>query len=101
MWLSSNLPFLIISDSLRTLSCIFLRKGQGIVLDRSVFSDCVFANVGRKQGFISAEGKSIVNCMCSNDYCNSCDIQSGYFSFNFVLLYVCIHIGNPVAVVIK
>ena len=36
-----------------------LTTGQGIVLDRSVFSDCVFANVGRKQGFISAEGYAI------------------------------------------
>jgi len=31
-------------------------SGQGVILDRSVYSDCVFANVGRNEGYISEEG---------------------------------------------
>ena len=30
--------------------------GEGVILDRSVFSDYVFARVGYNQGFISEEG---------------------------------------------
>lgn len=31
--------------------------GQGVILDRSIFSDCVFARVCTREGFISDEGK--------------------------------------------
>lgn len=31
--------------------------GQGVILDRSVYSDCVFANVCRDEGYISADGE--------------------------------------------
>lgn len=44
-----------------------LTTGQGTVLDRSVFSDCVFANVGRKQGFISTEGYAIYK-KCQDEF---------------------------------
>lgn len=30
--------------------------GEGAILDRSIFSDYVFASVGHSQGFISKEG---------------------------------------------
>lgn len=30
--------------------------GEGVILDRSVYSDSVFANVGRNEGYISEEG---------------------------------------------
>lgn len=30
---------------------------QGVILDRSVYSDCVFAKVCTNEGFISSEGK--------------------------------------------
>ena len=33
-----------------------LFTGQGVLLDRSVFSDAVFADVNYQQGTISAEG---------------------------------------------
>ena len=42
--------------------CIFI--GEGVILDRSVYSDCVFANVGRSEGYISKEGKC--SCCCVN-----------------------------------
>lgn len=58
---------LICNGTRSNLSSV-LRKGQGIVLDRSVFSDCVFANVGRKQGFISAEGILRVLVLCCVQY---------------------------------
>ena len=31
--------------------------GEGVILDRSVFSDSVFANVCKKEGYISPEGQ--------------------------------------------
>lgn len=33
--------------------------GEGVILDRSVFGDCVFANVCTKEGYISAEGQAV------------------------------------------
>ena len=33
--------------------------GEGVILDRSVYSDSVFANVGRSEGYISEEGKFV------------------------------------------
>ena len=30
--------------------------GEGVILDRSIYSDCVFAKVGRSEGYISEEG---------------------------------------------
>ena len=40
------------------LSLVNLIIGGGVILDRSVFSDYVFACVGRNQGFITKEGES-------------------------------------------
>ena len=34
-------------------------SGTGAVLDRSVFSDCVFANVCKSEGYISEDGKNL------------------------------------------
>lgn len=39
-------------------SCPWI-SGEGVILDRSVYSDCVFAHVCKKEGFISAEGEAI------------------------------------------
>ena len=43
--------------------------GEGVILDRSVYSDSVFANVGRSEGYISEEGKfvladTLIRCSC-------------------------------------
>ncbi|XP_001634243.3 deoxyguanosine kinase isoform X2 [Nematostella vectensis] len=38
-----------------------LTTGQGVLLDRSVFSDCVFADVNYKEGTISEEGYKYYN----------------------------------------
>ena len=35
--------------------------GEGVILDRSVYSDCVFARVCKREGFISSEGE-ITTC---------------------------------------
>ncbi len=32
---------------------------QGVILDRSVYSDCVFAQVCTNEGFISSEGEGM------------------------------------------
>ena len=37
--------------------------GEGVILDRSVYSDCVFARVCKREGFISTEGE-ITTCTC-------------------------------------
>lgn len=44
----------------RTLAAAFQQvlKGRGVILDRSAFSDVVFAAVNRTQGNISPEGKA-------------------------------------------
>ena len=38
--------------------------GGGAILDRSVYSDCVFANVGRNEGYINKEG--VLQCCVYN-----------------------------------
>ncbi|XP_065897293.1 deoxyguanosine kinase-like [Dysidea avara] len=35
------------------------KTGGGAILDRSVYSDCVFANVGRNEGYINKEGYAV------------------------------------------
>lgn len=45
-------------------------KGGGAILDRSVYSDVVFANVCTKEGYITSEGNFFVTvammCSCNN-----------------------------------
>lgn len=43
------------------LKLIFVVVGEGAILDRSVFSDVVFANVCTKEGYITPEGKETQN----------------------------------------
>lgn len=43
------------------LKLIFVVAGEGAILDRSVFSDVVFANVCTKEGYITSEGKETKN----------------------------------------
>lgn len=55
------------------MACIYgsdIFIGEGVILDRSVYSDAVFANVGRSEGYISEEGKFLLagtfnyRCFC-------------------------------------
>ena len=39
--------------------------GDGVILDRSVYSDSVFANVCRNEGFISSDGVCVCVCVWS------------------------------------
>lgn len=39
---------------------VFYFSGEGAILDRSVYSDCVFASVCNKEGFISDKGSLIL-----------------------------------------
>ena len=41
------------------LTVFFVPPGQGVIMDRSVFSDTVFADVNYQEGTISPEGKEV------------------------------------------
>ena len=55
--------------------------GEGVILDRSVYSDCVFANVGHSEGYISKEGVFFID--------DKCNCFAGIILVLIVLLIAC------------
>lgn len=67
--------------------------GEGVILDRSAYSDSVFANVGRSEGYISEEGTVVYRCIVKYIfYCHSiqrhkCTKVTPYIVFCFTINY--------------